>query len=67
MQIVTNLEHILIHIEADAPCSLFHVAAWVETQLNMPTTGFISAIDNLVAMGIIEVTQGESGLVVDLA
>ena len=62
----SNLEHILTHIEADAPCSLFHVAAWVETQLNMPTTGFINAIDNLVAMSLIEVSQDDSGLVIDL-
>jgi hypothetical protein len=63
---VSNLDHILTHIQADAPCSLFHVAAWVETQLNMPTTGFINAIDNLVAMGMIEVSQDNSGLVIDL-
>jgi len=62
----TNLEHILTHIESDAPCSLFHVAAWVETQLNMPTSGFINAVDNLVAMNLIEVSMGESGLVIDL-
>jgi hypothetical protein len=62
----TNLEHILTHIEADAPCSLFHVAAWVETQLNMSQTGFINAVDNLVAMNLIEVSKGESGLIVDL-
>ena len=62
----TNLEHILTHIKADAPCSLFHVAAWVETQLNMPTSGFINAVDNLVAMKLIEVSMGESGLVIDL-
>ena len=62
----TNLENILTHIEADAPCSLFHVAAWVETQLNMPTSGFINAVDNLVAMNLIEVSMGESGLVIDL-
>jgi hypothetical protein len=63
---ISNLEHILNHIEADAPCSLFHVAAWVESQLNIPTTGFINAIDNLVSMGLIEVSQGDSGLVIDL-
>jgi len=63
---VSNLDHILTHIQADATCSLFHVAAWVETQLNMPTTGFINAIDNLVAMGMIEVSQSDSGLVIDL-
>ena len=62
----TNLEHILTVLESDSPCSLFHVAAWVETQLNMPTSGFINAVDNLVAMKLIEVSMGESGLVIDL-
>ena len=62
----TNLIHILTHIEASAPCSLFSVAVWVGEQLNVSTVGFISVIDTLVASGVIEVTKDDSGLVIDL-
>jgi hypothetical protein len=61
-----NLEHILTHIEASAPCSLFSVAAWVETQLTMSRTGFIAALDTLVTSGAIELSSDDSGIVIDL-
>ena len=62
-----NLEHIRTHIEADAPCSLFHVAAWSQSQLNISLPGFVIAIDTLVLSGVIVISSDDSGLVVDLA
>lgn len=61
-----NLDDILTHIEASAPCSLFSVAVWVNEQLGMTPTGFVLAIDNLVSSGAIEVSSDDSGLIVDL-
>lgn len=61
-----NLNDILNHIEASAPCSLFSVGVWVNDQLNMTTTGFILAIDTLVTSGAITVSRDDSGLIVDL-
>lgn len=61
-----NLEDIFTHIQASSPCSLFSVAAWVETQLDMPLSGFIHAVDTLVAKGVIIVANEDNGLIIDL-
>ena len=61
-----NLNDVLNHIEASAPCSLFGVAAWVETQLDIPLSGFIHALDTLVVKGLIVVAIDDSGLIIDL-
>lgn len=64
---MTNLDHILDHISADAPCSLFHVASWAEHQLNMPSRlEFFKVIDTLASSGLIALEVTDSGLVVDL-
>ena len=61
-----NLDSILTHIEASAPCSLFSVAVWVNEQLNMSTTGFVLALDTLVSSGAIELSSDDAGIVIDL-
>lgn len=61
-----NIDDIFNHIEASAPCSLFGVAAWVETQLDIPLSGFIHVVDTLVAKGLIIVANEDSGLIIDL-
>lgn len=61
-----NLDVILTHIEASAPCSMFSVAVWVNEQLNMSTTGFVLALDTLVSSGAIELSSDDSGIVIDL-
>ena len=62
---------ILDHIEASAPCSLFSVAAWAQDQLDISPAGYLAAIEQLIASGVIEVTQetsdsGSMSFVVDL-
>lgn len=61
-----HLDDILTHIEASAPCSLFSVSVWVNEQLNMTSTGFVLALDNLVSSGTIKISADDSGLIVDL-
>ena len=61
-----NLDHILTHIEADAPCSMFHVAVWADEQLTINAVGFMSVINTLVSSGVISISADEHGLVIDL-
>lgn len=62
----TNKEHILTHIEASAPCSLFSVALWADDQLTVSATSFAHIVDSLVSDGKIAITSDETGIVVDL-
>lgn len=64
---MTNLDHILTHIEASAPCSLFSVAVWADSQLTVNAVTFIGVIDLLVSSNAISVTNEANGrLIVDL-
>jgi hypothetical protein len=63
---MSNLDHILTHIEADAPCSLFHVAVWADEQLSINAVGFMSVINTLVSANAISISSDEHGLVVEL-
>jgi hypothetical protein len=63
---MTNKECILEHIQASAPCSLFSVALWADSQLTIGATGFSHMVDVLISSKLIEVTTDECGLVVDL-
>jgi hypothetical protein len=63
---MSNLEHIRTHIEASAPCSLFSVAAWADSQLNLDAAGFVGVIDFLTASDVISVTYEDCNFVVDL-
>lgn len=63
---LTTKQHILTHIEASAPCSLFSVALWADEQLVISATSFTSIIDSLVVDGKIEVTSDELGITVDI-
>jgi hypothetical protein len=63
---MSNLEHIRTHIEASAPCSLFSVAAWADSQLNIDAAGFIGVIDFLNAGNVISVTYENCNFIVDL-
>jgi hypothetical protein len=66
MHIMSNLEHIRTHIEASAPCSLFSVAAWADTQLNIDAAGFIAIVDFLTAGDVISVSYEDCNFVIDL-
>lgn len=61
-----NIEHIRTHIEAAAPCSLFSVAAWADSQLNIDAAGFIAIVDFLTAGDVISVSYEDCNFVVDL-
>ena len=63
---MNNLDHILTHIEASAPCSLFSVAAWADSQLNINSTSFVTVIDMLITSNAIEINTENNALVVDL-
>jgi len=63
---MTNLDHILTHIEASAPCTLFGVAAWADAQLTVTAAGFVAAVDALTSSNKISISQTEDGLIVDL-
>lgn len=64
---MTNLEHIRTHIEASAPCSLFSVATWADSQLNIDAARFVAVIDFLTAGNVINVTYEDCNFVIDLA
>ena len=63
---MSNIDHILTHIEASAPCSLFSVAVWADSQLNINAVSFARVIDTLVSAKAIEISADDTGLVVDL-
>jgi len=63
---MTNIDHIRTHIEASAPCSLFGVAAWADTQLNIDAARFIGVIDFLTAGGVIALSFEDCNFVIDL-
>lgn len=63
---MSNIEHIRTHIEASAPCSLFSVAAWADSQLNIDAARFVAVIDFLTAGNAISVTYEENNFVIDL-
>ena len=63
---MSNLNDILNHIEATAPCSLFSVASWCDIQLNISIGGFVLVMDALVSSGAVAISKDDSGLVVDL-
>jgi hypothetical protein len=63
---MTNLEHIRTHIEASAPCSLFSVAAWADSQLNIDAARFVGVIDHLTACDFIRLTYEDCNFVIDL-
>jgi predicted transcriptional regulator len=50
-------EHLLTHIEASSPCSLFGAAAWAQEQLDMTHQDFIGAIETMIAQGIVTLEQ----------
>lgn len=62
----SNLDHIRTHIEASAPCSLFSVAAWADSQLNIDAARFVGVIDFLTAGDLISVTYEDCNFVIDL-
>ena len=63
---MTNIDHIRTHIEASAPCSLFGVAAWADTQLNINAAGFVAIIDFLTANESISISYENCNFVIDL-
>ena len=63
---MTNLDHIRTHIEASAPCSLFSVAAWADSQLNIDSASFVGIIDFLTAGNSISVSYEDCNFIVDL-
>ena len=63
---MSNIEHILTHIEASAPCSLFSVAAWADSQLNIDAAGFVAIIDFLTAGDAISISYEDNNFVIDL-
>ena len=63
---MTNIDHIRTHIEASAPCSLFSVAAWADSQLNIDSARFIGIIDFLTAGNVISISYEENNFIVDL-
>ena len=63
---MSNLSHVLTHIEASAPCSLFGIAVWVEDQLNVTTVELMGILDTLAKAGAIELSSDDSGITVDL-
>ena len=63
---MTNLEHIRTHIEASAPCSLFSVAAWADSQLNIDAARFVAIIDFLTAGNVISLNFEDCNFVIDL-
>jgi hypothetical protein len=63
---MNNLDHILTHIEASAPCTLFSVAVWADSQLNVNAVTFTNVIDMLIASNAIEINTEDNALIVDL-
>jgi hypothetical protein len=63
---MTNIDHIRTHIEASAPCSLFSVAAWADSQLNIDAARFVGVIDHLTACNVISVAYEDCNFVIDL-
>jgi len=63
---MTNIDYIRTHIEASAPCSLFSVAAWADTQLDIDAARFVGIIDFLVASNAISIEHENCNLTIDL-
>jgi hypothetical protein len=63
---MSNLEVIRTHIEASAPCSLFSVAAWADSQLTIDAASFVGIIDFLTAGDVISISYEDCNFVVDL-
>lgn len=63
---MTNLDHILTHIEASAPCSLFSVAVWADEQLSIDIVAFTRILNVLTASNAISISTDDHGLTVDL-
>jgi Mn2+/Fe2+ NRAMP family transporter len=63
---MNNLDHILTHIEASAPCTLFSVAVWADSQLSINAVTFTGIIDMLILSNSIEINTENNALIVDL-